>query len=101
MRLVYLQYASDPITFFSPDLFFQQPDWLVGQRGPDVSPDLDWFPIITGFQVAFDMVGASALGPGRGHLFAAPHYIDAWIAVTQPEGWTDAEIERLKARFGD
>ena len=101
VRLVYLQYASDPITFFSTDLFFQQPSWLVGKRGPDVSPDLEWIPIVTGFQVAFDMIGASALGPGLGHLFAASHYIDAWIAVTEADGWTEADVARLKAYFGD
>ena len=99
MRLVYLQYASDPITFFSTELFYQEPSWLIGERGPDVSPDLEWIPIVTGLQVAFDMIGASAIGPGLGHLYAASHYIDSWIAVTEPEGWTEAEIERLKSHF--
>ena len=28
-RLVYLQHNSDPVVFFSPDLAFQPPDWLV------------------------------------------------------------------------
>jgi len=96
LRLVYLQYASDPITFFSTDLFFQEPEWLSGKRGPDVSPDLRWVPIVTGLQVAFDMIGASALGTGIGHLFASAHYIDAWLAVTEPQGWTEAETARLK-----
>ena len=101
MRLVYLQYASDPITFFSPDIFYREPDWLIGERGPDVSPDLEWFPIVTGFQVAFDMAGASSLGTGLGHLYAAEHYIDAWVAVTEPEGWSDEELTRLKAHFAE
>jgi uncharacterized membrane protein len=101
VRLVYLQYASDPITFFSTDLFFREPSWLIGTRGPDVSPDLEWVPIVTGFQVAFDMIGASALGPGLGHLYAASHYIDAWVAVTEPDGWTDTDIARLKTHFQD
>ena len=101
MRLVYLQYASDPITFFSTDLFFREPSWLIGTRGPDVSPDLEWVPIVTGLQVAFDMIGASALGPGLGHLYAASHYIDAWVAVTEPDGWTDTDIAQLKTHFQD
>lgn len=101
VRLVYLQYASDPITFFSPDLFWREPDWLKNERGPDVSPNLEWFPVVTALQVAFDMVGASALGTGLGHLYAASDYIDAWIAVTEPKGWSRAEIERLKRHFGD
>jgi uncharacterized membrane protein len=101
MRLVYLQYASDPITFFSTDLFFREPSWLIGTRGPDVSPDLEWIPIVTGLQVAFDMIGASGLGPGLGHLYDASHYIDAWVAVTEPDGWTDTDIARLKTHFQD
>jgi len=101
MRIVYLQYASDPITFFSTDLFFREPSWLIGTRGPDVSPDLEWIPIVTGLQVAFDMIGASALGPGLGHHYAASHYIDAWIAVTEADGWTDADVARLKNHFKD
>lgn len=99
VRLVYLQYASDPITFFSPDLFLFEPAWLSGPRGPDVSPGFAWRPIVTGLQVAFDMVGASSQGTGLGHLYDAAHYINAWVAVTEPEGWSDAELERLRARF--
>ena len=101
VRLVYVQYASDPITFFSADLFFRRPSWLIGKRGPDVSPELQWTPIVTGVQVAFDMVGASTLGPGLGHLISASDYIDAWIAVTQPDRWSEADVERLKAHFKD
>ncbi len=101
VRLVYLQYASDPITFFSPDLFFREPQWLSGERGPDVSPELSWFPVVTALQVIFDMAGASALGPGLGHLYAAEDYVDAWIAVTDPEGWTPPEVARLKAHFAE
>ena len=33
---------------------------------------------------------------GYGHLYAPEHYIDAWMAVTAPDGWSDAEVERLK-----
>jgi uncharacterized membrane protein len=99
VRLVYLQYASDPITFFSPDLFLFEPAWLSGTRGPDVSPGFVWRPIVTGLQVAFDMVGASSQGTGLGHLYDAAHYIDAWMAVTEPAGWSDAELQRLRARF--
>jgi uncharacterized membrane protein len=33
---------------------------------------------------------------GHGHVYAPEHYIDAWIAITEPEGWTAARIDRLK-----
>ncbi len=99
MRIVYLQYASDPITFFSTGSFFRQPDWMKPPVGPDVSPELRWYPIVTGLQLALDMAVGLAVPIGFGHYYAPAHYIDAWIAVTAPEGWTPEAIERLKARF--
>jgi len=39
-RIVYLQYASDPIVFFAYRYFYRPPQWLSEPRGPDVSPDL-------------------------------------------------------------
>ncbi len=101
VRLVYLQHASDPVTFFSYDLLFQKPEWLEGPRGSDVSPEVRWYPVITALQLMFDMAGASALGPGLGHHYAASSYIDAWVAVTEPDNWTPGDIDRLKAHFAE
>ena len=99
MRIVYLQYASDPITFFSPDSFYRKPDWMNAPVGPDVSPELRWYPAVTFLQLLVDMAIGLAVPIGHGHYFAPEHYINAWVAVTAPEGWTSDEIERLKARF--
>ena len=95
MRSVYLQHASDPMTFFSPRLFWHRPDWLTGERGPDVSPYLRWYPIVTGLQLAFDLPQATAVPFGHGHNYAAEDYIDAWIAVTAPDDWDDAHTSAL------
>ncbi|MGL1834495.1 alpha/beta hydrolase [Rhodocyclaceae bacterium SMB388] len=97
-RIAYLQYANDPITFFSPYIAWFEPDWMREPRGPDVSPDLRWFPIVTMLQLAADMVVGTA-PKGFGHEYAPEHYIDAWLALTEPEGWTEPEIARLKAFF--
>jgi len=99
LRIVYLQYASDPVVFFDPLAWYRRPAWLVGERGPDVSPDLRWYPIVTFLQLALDMAMATTAPIGYGHLYAPQHYIDAWLAVTQPEGWSPAEIERLKEKL--
>ncbi|HZF67287.1 MAG TPA: alpha/beta-hydrolase family protein, partial [Gemmatirosa sp.] len=85
LRIAYLQYASDPITFFDVRSAFRQPDWMRPPRGPDVSPALRWYPIVTMLQLAADMAaGAGATPPGFGHNFAVEHYIDAWVALTEP-----------------
>lgn len=99
MRIVYIQHASDPMTFFSPDLLFKKPDWLTGHRGPDVSPYFDWYPIISFLQVAFDLLVATNVPLGYGHNYAPASYIDAWIEVTQPEKWTMEDTVQLKRQF--
>jgi uncharacterized membrane protein len=101
MRFVYLQYASDPMTFFSTNLLFREPEWLVGVRGPDVSSYLRWIPIVTFLQVAFDIPMSVSVPTGYGHNFTPAHYIDAWIAVTAPAGWGSVEIDRLKAHLSN
>ncbi|NNE34034.1 MAG: hypothetical protein HKN13_02285, partial [Rhodothermales bacterium] len=98
---VYIQYASDPMTFFSPDLLFHQPDWLTGERGPDVSPHLRWYPIVTFLQIGFDLPLATSPPLGYGHSISPANYIDAWIAVTAPTDWTDQDTTRLKKLFVD
>ncbi|SEQ42110.1 Uncharacterized membrane protein [Ectothiorhodospira magna] len=97
-RIAYLQYASDPVTFFDTHAFFREPEWMLPPRGPDVSPDLRWYPIVTMLQLAADMAVGST-PPGYGHTFAAEHYIEAWYTLTEPQGWSTEALERLKARF--
>ena len=99
LRIVYLQYASDPIVFFDPQSFYREPDWMKVPRGPDVSPTFLWFPIVTGLQLTVDMAVATTTPIGYGHLYAPGHYIDAWLEVTAPVGWNPESIERLKALF--
>ena len=57
-RLVYLQNASDPIVWWSPRLILDHPDWLRGERGPDVSQGMVWLPFVTFWQVTADLVFA-------------------------------------------
>lgn len=43
-RIGYLQHANDPITWWSPSLALERPDWLEEERGRDVSPNVRWIP---------------------------------------------------------
>ena len=97
-RIVFLQYASDPITFFDPSIAWNEPDWMKPPRGPDVSPDLRWYPLVTMLQLTADMVVGTAPS-GFGHEFAPADYIEAWLALAEPEGWTPGELERLRKVF--
>ena len=67
--------------------------------GPDVSPELRWYPVVSFLQLGLDMAIALLVPIGHGHYYAPEHYIDAWVAVTDPQGWTADGIARLKAKF--
>lgn len=95
IRIVYLQHASDPMIFFSPSLFLYCPDWLIGQRGPDVSPYLEWYPVVTFLQVAFDLPMATSIPIGYGHNYSPAGYINAWIEVTDVSNWSKSDTQRL------
>ncbi|GLS30401.1 Uncharacterized membrane protein [Mesorhizobium albiziae] len=99
MRIVYLQYASDPVTFFEPESFYRKPAWMNEPRGPDVSGELRWYPVVTMLQLALDMAMATITPMGYGHVYAPEHYIDAWIEVTDAKGWSEADVQRLKDFF--
>jgi uncharacterized membrane protein len=96
MRVIYLQYASDPVTFFDYRSLYREPDWMLPPRGPDVSPQLRWYPVVTFLQLAMDMFMATTAPSGYGHVYAPAHYIDAWIDVTDVRGWSQEKIARLK-----
>lgn len=100
MRLIYLQYSSDPMVFFSSSLFLRSPEWLEEPRADDVSPMLSWHPVVTFFQIAFDLIVSVSAAPlGYGHNYAPEHYIDSWVELTDPEDWNEEMIVRLKAFF--
>lgn len=101
MRLLYLQYASDPMVFFSIDLATRRPEWLSENRGPDVSPYFDWFPLVTFLQVGFDVPMATSPPPGFGHTYDALDYIEGWLAVTNPPNWTKENTEELNRLYAD
>lgn len=98
-RIVYLQYPSDPITFFEAGSALRRPAWMSGPRASDVSDSLRWFPLVTFLQLGMDMAVATSTPTGYGHVFAAEHYVDAWIATTAPEGWNADSVETLKAKL--
>ena len=94
-RVVYLQHASDPIAWWNPDLLFAQPDWLREPRGYDVSPDMEWIPVVTFLQVSADMAVAVNVPDGHGHVYVRD-VADAWASILLPPGWSAAKTEKLR-----
>jgi uncharacterized membrane protein len=101
MRIVYLQYASDAITFFDPRGFFRKPSWLEEPRGPDVSERMHWIPVVTMAQTALDMPLSMDAPMGFGHVYSPAHYIAAWLEVTGLNDWKPDEVARLQRHLDE
>lgn len=96
IRVLFLQYASDPIVFYSPSTLWREPVWMREKASPDVSPALFFTPIVTQFQLAVDMAFATLPPTGFGHTYHVRDYVNAWAAVTSPQDWNEEMAERLK-----
>src|SRR5690606_10716283 len=101
MRIVYLQYASDAVTFFDIRDVYREPAWMTMPRGPDVSSQLRWYPVVSMLQLAFDMAVSTSTPIGYGHVYASEHYIEAWVAVADVSGWSAEQVARLKQSLAD
>ena len=75
---------------------WRPPAWMEQPRGPDVSPAIRWMPVVTFVQQICDMMTATTTPRGVGHVYAGAHYLDGWIAVTEPQGWNEQSLARLR-----
>ncbi|MEM9477020.1 MAG: alpha/beta-hydrolase family protein [Pseudomonadota bacterium] len=97
MRIVFLQYSSDPIVFYDPFSLWRAPQWMNDPPAPDASEHLRFVPIVTQFQLALDMALAFGAPAGHGHAYVAQDYIGPWVEVTAPRNWIAEDTARLKA----
>jgi uncharacterized membrane protein len=99
-RIVYMQQPTDPIVWFSGDLIYKSPEWLEeGQRGPGISEDFIWIPIVTAYQIGLDMILSFSFPAGYGHNYAPSSNVDAWADITRPDNWTKERADTIKAQF--
>jgi uncharacterized membrane protein len=99
LRVVYLQYPSDPIVFFETGSLLRRPAIMSQPRPPDVSEGLVWVPVISFLQSVVDMVTAAGTPVGFGHVYAADDYLDGWLELLAPHVASDADILRIRERL--
>jgi uncharacterized membrane protein len=97
-RVAFLVHPTDPVVWWSPKLLFTRPDWLEEARGRGVSPSMDWYPVVTFWQVTVDLANADYPPQGYGHNYSA-QLLDAWALVAPPPGWTPADTARARDVF--
>jgi uncharacterized membrane protein len=95
-RVLFLQHPSDPVVWWTPDLLFGKPQWLVEPRGEDRTALMRWYPVVTFWQVSADLTNAEGVPGGHGHNYSND-ILDGWVAVAPPDGWTAADTERIRA----
>jgi uncharacterized membrane protein len=99
-RVLFLQHPSDPVVWWSPDLLFGRPDWLIEPRGQDRTALMRWTPVVTFWQVSADLTNAEGMPGGHGHNYGND-IVDGWAAVAPPDGWTAADTERVRAALNN
>lgn len=96
-RVLYLQHATDPVTWLDAALVWRSPEWLEpSQRADDVSPSMRWMPFITAAQVTVDMLGGEAVPARHGHNFGDVVTF-GWREVTGDAGLDDDTVARIEA----
>jgi uncharacterized membrane protein len=79
-RILYLMHPSDPIVWWSPQLIFNEPDWISEPPGKDVLKGIFWIPFVSFWEVTADLPFATGVPAGHGHKYTA-EYVDGWNAV--------------------
>lgn len=79
-RIAYLQHASDPVVWWSPDLIWAEPDWIRERAGEDVNPAISWTPWSTFWQVTADMAVSVSTAGGHGHNYHG-EFVEVWRQV--------------------
>jgi uncharacterized membrane protein len=94
-RILYMQHASDPVVWWDYSLLWEKPDWLDEKRGPDVSPNMKWYPFVTFAQVTVDQFFGVTAPDGHGHNYGNT-IVRAWASVAAPQGWTPEKAQRVQ-----
>jgi uncharacterized membrane protein len=94
-RILYLENSSDPVVWWNPGLLFGAPSWLDKPRGPDVTGHMRYYPVVTFWQTAVDLVFSNGVPPGHGHKYG-PNVVDGWATIAPPPGWTSQDTAALR-----
>ena len=102
MRIVYLQYASDAITFFALATSIAGRTGWRCRAARTCLRSCAGIPIVTMLQLVLDMLMANQTPIGYGHVYAPAHYVDAWLTLMDVRGGRpeDRRSERASVQSG-
>ncbi|QGU02506.1 hypothetical protein CKALI_08230 [Corynebacterium kalinowskii] len=94
-RVLFIQHATDPIVWWSPNLLFSQPDWLKESPGIGRHPSMSWQPLVTFWQVTLDMANSVSVPTYYGHNYGT-EVLDGLAAITGYQGDLEPLREALE-----
>jgi uncharacterized membrane protein len=98
-----LNHDNDPVTKFTPKVFYEMPDWLkTHDRGRNVDPQMRWLPGISFWQLLIDTKNAATVIPGE--FFSTGHDYRADLAEFVRAAYrfddvSPAQMEAIEARL--
>ncbi len=99
-QLWFIDHDADPVTRWEGSLAWRRPDWLRGARGRNVPADMNWLPVLTWWQVIFDLIFAAQQQSGVfrsvGHDYRAD--IGPILAAVVGRGADVGKVEALLAQ---
>ncbi len=97
-RVGLTQHANDPVSWWSPSLVWERPDWLAGPLGPGVDARITWWPGVFFLQTGLDLAAAGAVPAGVGHNYGDVT-AQAWAFALDAPGahgaWAPSDTTRL------
>lgn len=94
-RIVFVQYATDPIVWWSKTLIWQKPDWMGEPQGRGVAHMPTWLPLLTFWELSLDMPASGNTPAGFGHIYE-DDIVYAWANVL---GNTQIEPQQIAEKI--
>lgn len=98
-RVLYLHHPSDAVGTWEPANLWRNPGWADNPAAYDIPAAARWTPIVSITQELFDLMNGFSASPGFGHDYRN-NLAAAWAAILPPDGWTDADTQRLNDVLG-
>lgn len=98
-RVLYLHHPSDAVGTWEAANLWRNPGWADDPAPYDIPSAARWTPIVSVTQELFDLMNGFSAAPGFGHDYRN-NLAAAWVAILPPDGWTDAETQRLNELLG-
>lgn len=93
-RLLYIHHPSDPVSWWSFKIAFQEPDWLSEPLPEGQERAMTWMPLVSFLQVSADLPVAANVPDGYGHNYGDSVLVG--FAAIGGLQLSDAELNRYE-----